>query len=118
MEKIDAMVKKIIYGCFAVYFFVSLICGCILKSRLEHYMAECERYRVELAAATDRQSEIAGVVGHTSLVLGETVNSVAELRVQLQAVEDDYNRLYSLCFDNGSNVSDREKQIGETKDVQ
>ena len=112
------MLKKIVYGCFAAYFLLSIVGGGILKSRLEHYMAECERYRVELAAATDRQSEIAGVVGHTSLILGETVNSVEELRVQLQAVEDDYNRLYSICFDNGSDVSDREEQIGETKDVQ
>jgi len=78
-------------------------------------MAECERYRVELAAASNRQSEIAGVVGHTSLILGETVNSVAELREQLKAVEDDYNRLYSLCFDNGSDVYNREKQIGEIR---
>lgn len=72
-------------------------------------MGQCEQYRVELAAASDRQSEIAGVVGHTSLVLGETVNSVAELREQLKAVEDDYNRLYSLCFDNGSDVSNGEE---------
>lgn len=107
------LLKKIVYGCFAVYFFVSLICGGILKSRLEHYMAECERYRVELTAASNRQSEIAGVIGHTGLILGETVNSVAELREQLKAVEDDYNRLYSLCFDNGSDVHNREKQIEE-----
>ena len=105
----DKMFKKIVYCCFAGYFVLSIICGCILKGRLEHYMAECEHYRIELAAASDRQSEIAGVVGHTSLVLGETVNSVAELREQLKAVEDDYNRLYSLCFDNGSDVSDREE---------
>lgn len=103
------LLKKIVYGCFAAYFILSIVGGGILKGRLEHYMAECERYRVELAAATDRQSEIAGVVGHTSIVLGETVNSVAELRVQLKAVEDDYNRLYSLCFDNGSIISSREE---------
>ena len=103
------MLKKIVYYCFAAYFILSIIGGGILKGRLEHYMAECERYRVELAAATDRQSEIAGVVGHTGLVLGETVNSVAELREQLKAVEDDYNRLYSLCFDNGSIVSSGEE---------
>lgn len=110
------MLKKVLCYCFVVYFIFSIVCGCVLQSRLEHYMAECERYRIEYKAATDRQSEIAGVVGHTSLVLGETVDSVAELRVQLQAVEDDYNRLYSLCFDNGSNVPDGEKQVkGETK---
>jgi len=103
------MLKKVLYFVAAAYFILSIIGGGILKGRLEHYMAECELYRVELAAATDRQSEIAGVVGHTSLVLGETVNSVAELREQLKAVEDDYNRLYSLCFDNGSDVYNREE---------
>lgn len=103
------MFKKIIYYCFAAYFVLSIVGGCIIKSRLEFYMGECERYRIELAKATDRQSEIAGVVGHTSLVLGSTVNSVAELREQLKAVEDDYNRLYSLCFDNGSLVYNGEE---------
>lgn len=105
----NEILKKIVYCCYAVYFILSIICGCILQSRLEHYMGECEQYRIELAKATDRQSEIAGVVGHTSLVLGETVNSVAELRKQLKAVEDDYNRLYSLCFDNGSLVHNGEE---------
>lgn len=103
------MLKKILCYGFAAYFLLSIIGGGILKGRLEHYMAECEQYRIELAAAADRQSEIAGVVGHTSLILGETVNSVAELREQLKAVEDDYNRLYSICFDDGNIVSDREE---------
>lgn len=80
-----------------------------LNSKLEQYMAKCEHYRIELAAATDRQSEIAGVVGHTSCILSETVNSVAELREQLKAVEDDYNRIYSLCFDNGDIIHNGDK---------
>lgn len=111
----NAVLKKILYFVAASYFVLSLIGGAILQSRLERSMAECERYRIELAAATDRQSEIAGVVGHTNLILGETVNSVAELREQLKAVEDDYNRLYSLCFDNGSAVCNGERQIDEDK---
>lgn len=105
----NALLKKILYIIAALYFLISIIGGGIQTYRLERSMAECEQYRTELAAATDRQSEIAGVVGHTSLILSETVNSVKELREQLKAVEDDYNRLYSLCFDNGSNVYNREE---------
>ena len=82
-----------------------------LNSKLGQYMAKCEHYRLELEAATDRQSEITEVVGHTSCILSETVNSVAELREQLKAVEDDYNRLYSLCFDNRDIIHNGEKQM-------
>lgn len=105
----NELLKKILYTIAAIYFIISIIGGWIQTYRLECSMAECEQYRTELAAATDRQSEIAGVVGHTSLILGETVNSVAELRKQLKAVEDDYNRLYSLCFDDGNIVYNGEE---------
>jgi hypothetical protein len=89
---------------------VGALAGLGIQSyRLQQYMDECRQYREQLTAATDRQSEIAGVVGHTSIILGETVNSVKELREQLKAVEDDYNRLYSLCFDNDSNVYNGEE---------
>lgn len=103
------VLKKILYSLFAVYFIVSIVGGAYLSCRLDRSMAECRQYREQLKLATDRQSEIAGVVGHTSLILGETVNSVAELRKQLKAVEDDHNRLYSLCFDNGNIVYNGEE---------
>ena len=106
----NELLKKILYSLFAVYFIVSIIGGGIQTYRLECSMAECRQYREQLKLATDRQSEIAEVVGHTSLILGETVNSVAELRNQLKAVENDYNRLYSLCFDNGNIVYNGENQ--------
>ena len=105
----NGKLKKILYTIAALYFIISIIGGGIQTYRLERSMAECRQYREQLKLATDRQSEIAGVVGHTSLILSETVNSVAELRKQLKAVENDYNRLYSLCFDNGSDVYNREE---------
>lgn len=105
----NEILKKILYTIAAIYFIISLVGGGIQTYRLERSMAECRQYREQLKLATDRQSEIAGVVGHTSLILSETVNSVADLRKQLKAVENDYNRLYSLCFDNGSDVYNREQ---------
>lgn len=83
----------------------------VQSARLDKSMAECRQYREQLELATNRQSEIAEVVGHTSIVLGETVNSVKELREQLKAVEADYNRLYSICFNNDNDVSNGEKQV-------
>lgn len=105
----NEIIKKVLYTIAAVYFIVSIVGGGIQTYRLECSMAECRQYREQLELATDRQSEIAEVVGHTSLILGETVNSVAELRNQLKAVENDYNRLYSLCFDNGRIVHNGEE---------
>ena len=101
--------KKILHITIACCFAFSIAFGGIQTCRLERSMAECRKYREQLELATDRQSEIAGVVGHTGIILGETVNSVAELREQLKAVENDYNRLYSLCFDNGNIVYNREE---------
>jgi hypothetical protein len=90
--------------------FIGACAGFGIQSyRLQQYMDECRQYREQLTAATNRQSEITGVVEHTNLILSETVNSVAELREQLKAVEDDYNRLYSICFDNGNIISNREE---------
>lgn len=105
----NEILKKILYITIACCFAFSIAFGGIQTCRLERSMAECRQYREQLELATDRQSEIAGVVGHTSLILGETVNSVAELRKQLKAVENDYNQLYSLCFDNGNIVYNREE---------
>lgn len=97
---------------------VGALAGLGIQSyRLQQYMDECRQYREQLELATNRQSEIAEVVGHTSIVLGETVNSVKELREQLKAVEADYNRLYSICFDNDNDVYNGEKQVkGEQND--
>ena len=107
------MFKKIVYGCFAAYFFVSLICGGILKSRLEHYMGECRQYREQLELAENRESEIRENVNRTGLILSETTNSIGELREKLKEVEDSYNSLWNMFYDNDDNVSDREKQIEE-----
>lgn len=105
----NEILKKILYTIAALYFIISLVGGGIQTYRLERSMAECQQYREQLELATDRQSEIAEVVGHTSLILGETVNSVAELRRQLKEVEDNYNKLYSLCFDDGNIIYNGEK---------
>ena len=98
------MWKKIIYSCLAIYLVVSLLVGTYLSHRLGQYMDECRRYREQLDLASDRQREIRTVVNRTGEVLSSTVYSVKELREKLKEVENSYNQLYNLCFDNGDIV--------------
>lgn len=101
-EKIYKCVFVVMLILFAIFF------GgfCIQTSRLHASMEQCAHYRAELEAASDRQSEIRDVVGRTGEVLSKTANSVAELRIQLQEVEDNYNYMWKLlsndnnCVDN------------------
>lgn len=105
--------EKIVYCCFAAYFFISIICGATLQSRLERSMAECRQYREQLELAENRESEVRQVVNRTGLILSETTNSIGELREKLKEVEDSYNSLWNMLYDNDNNVSDREEQVNE-----
>ena len=107
------MLKKVVYYCFAIYFVLSIISGSILKSRLDYYLAECRQYREQLELAENRESEIRANVNRTGLILSETTNTVGELRQKLKEVEDSYNNLWNMFYNDDSNVSDREEQVKE-----
>lgn len=100
-EKIYKCVFVVMLGLFAIFF------GgfCVQTCRLHASMEQCEYYRTELDAASDRQSEIREVVGRTGEVLSQTANSVAELRDQLQEVENSYNYMWKL-LSNGNGCPD------------
>lgn len=105
--------KKILHFAAVSYIILSLICGAALQSRLEHSMAECRQYREQLELAENRESEIRANVNRTGLILSETTTSVAELREKLKEVEDSYNNLWNMLYDNDNIVSDREEQVNE-----
>lgn len=113
------MPKNIKYYIVAAIFLITLAFGCFQSCRLERSMAECRQYREQLELAENRESEIRDVIGRTSLILGETANSVGELREKLKEVEDSYNYLWSLFYNNDNNVynrEDEELECLETKD--
>jgi len=72
-------------------------------------MAELGQYRNQLELAENRESEIRATVNRTGLILSETTSSVTELRKKLEEVEDCYNYMWHLLYDDDNNVSDREK---------
>lgn len=95
----NEILKKILYSLFAVYFIISIIGGGIQTYRLERSMAECRQYREQLAIAENRESEVRAAIDRTGLILGETTNSVGELREKLKEVEDSYNYMWHLFYD-------------------
>lgn len=102
------MLKKIMYCLVAIIFLITLAFGVVQTCRLEHSMAECRQYREQLKLAENRESEIRDVIGRTSLILGETANSVGELREQLKAVENSYNYMWNLFYNNDDTIYNRE----------
>lgn len=106
MEK--NLCEKIVYIVTVAFLLFWIVFGGVQTCRLHSSMEQCEYYRTELAAASNRQSEVREVVGRTGEVLRSTANSVAELRNQLQEVESSYNYLWKLVSNDDNCVSNNE----------
>lgn len=106
----NEILKKILYIIAAIYFIISLVGGGIQTYRLECSMAECRQYREQLAAAESRESEVRAAINRTSLILGETTNSIGELREKLKEVEDSYNYMWHLFYDDDNIIYNGENQ--------
>lgn len=81
----------------------------ISQRRLAITRRQCEYYRTELAAATNREQQLANTIDEcwrtterTSEILSQSINSVADLRRQIRQVREAYqdmeNRLLD-CYD-------------------
>ena len=102
------MYEKIVYIVTVAFLLFWIAFSGVQTYRLHSYMEQCEHYRTELDAAADRQSEIRDVVRGTAEILSQTANTVAELRVQLQEVENSYNYLWELVSNDNNCSSDNE----------
>ena len=96
------------YCLVAACFLITLTFGGIQTCRLERSMAELGQCREQLAIAENRESEVRQVVNRTGLILGETTNSVGELREKLKEVENSYNYLWQLFYDDDNTIYNRE----------
>lgn len=102
------MVEKIVYIVTVAFLLFWIAFSGVQTCRLHTSMEQCEHYRTELDAAANRQSEVREVVGRTGEILSQTANSVAELRVQLQEVENSYTYLWKLVSNDNNCASDNE----------
>lgn len=104
----NGKLEKILYIIAAIYFIISIIGGAILSSRLECSMAECRQYREQLKLAENRESEVRAAINRTSLILGETTNSIGDLRKKLKEMEDSYNYMWHLFYDDDNIIHNGE----------
>lgn len=103
------MENKIISVCAAIVITFLLAFSVVQSVRLERSMERCEQYRIEFVSAQSRESEIGECISRTSVILSETSNTVEGLREKLEAVEDSYNYMWRIIFDNDN--SDNNKEI-------
>ena len=109
----NEILKKILYYIAAIYFIISIIGGGIQTNRLECSMAECRQYREQLELVENRESEVRAAIDRTSLILSQTTNSIGDLRKKLTEVEDSYNYMWHLFYDDDNIIYDGENQINE-----
>ena len=99
----NEILKKILYSLFAVYFIISIIGGAILQSRLERTRWELDAVRMELSAATNRQSELAEILRRDGEILRESSTTISGIRSQIAAIRESYMAMESLLYNTGSN---------------
>lgn len=104
-------VYRIIFGIMLVTILVFFTGFTVQTCRLQSSMEQLEHYRTELESASNRQSDITSIVERTGEILSTTTNSVADLRKQIQEIEDCYNQLWQYCrdIDGTTNYSDEEE---------
>lgn len=106
----NEIIKKVLYIIAALYFIISIIGGGIQTYRLERSMERCEQYRIELESAKNREYEIGESISRTSDILRQTSNTVEGLRKKLEAVEDSYNYMWQLLYDDDNIISNGENK--------
>lgn len=97
--------EKILYSLFAVYFIISIVGGAILQSRLERTRRELDTVRMELSAATNRQSELAEILRRDGEILRESSTTISGIRSQIAAIRKSYEAMENLLYNTGSNDS-------------
>lgn len=98
------MFKKIIYFIIAFVVLI-LLAGCVIQThRLECYRDQCEQYRIQLEAATNRERDIESSIQRAGAILGQSINSIGELREQIKEVRKCYEEMenWLLCAGNNN----------------
>ena len=102
--------KKLIIGIFVgllLLCFVALTGFAVQTYRLERSVERCEQYRTELELAQNREHEIGEAISRTSIILCQTSNTVEGLRKKLEAVEDSYNHMWELLYNDNNCVDNK-----------
>jgi hypothetical protein len=75
--------------------------------RLESSMERCQQYREQLEFASNREREIGETISRTSILLSETSNTASGLREKLKILEDSYNYMWKLLYNDTDSCSNK-----------
>ena len=85
---------------------LSLLGNCIQEYRLGVYRQQLESTRMELAAATNRQSEIAEILRRDGQILNESFTTISGIRSQIAIIKENYETMENILSGN-NNSSDK-----------
>lgn len=100
------MFEKIIRIIAILYFIASVICGAVLYHRLVKTRQQLDAIRVELSAATNRQSELAEILRRDGEILRESSNTISGIRSQIAVIRESYEAMENILSGN-NNSSDK-----------
>ena len=102
----EKVYKYIVVG-LLVLLLVALTGFTIQTVRLGRSMERCRQYREQLELAENREQEIGDTISRTSILLSETSNTASGLREKLKILEDSYNYMWQLLYDNTGSTSNK-----------
>lgn len=80
---------------------VGALAGLGIQSyRLERARSELESVRMELSAATSRQSELAEILRRDSEILCESSATISGIRSQIAVIRDSYEKMENILAGN------------------
>lgn len=97
------MENKIIHFIIILYFIASVLVGAVLYNRLEQTRHELESVRMELSAATDRQSELAEILRRDGEILCESSTTISGIRSQIAAIKESYKAMEGIISNSNHN---------------
>ena len=73
--------------------FISVACNAVLSYRLEQNRQQLELTRMELGRSRDNYKVITEGLGRTAEILGESANTVQDLRRQISEIRESYEAM-------------------------
>lgn len=97
------MLKRILYIIIAVCFLATITFGGIQSYRLVKTRQQLDTVRMELSAATNRQSELKEILRRDGEILRESSNTISGIRSQIAVIRESYEAMENIL--SGNNVS-------------
>lgn len=97
------MLKRILYIIVVVCFLATITFGGIQSYRLVKTRQQLDSVRMELSAATNRQSELAEILRRDGEILRESSNTISGIRSQIAVIRESYEAMENIL--SGNNIS-------------